>query len=508
MLQMGLALFSCINLMICWWEVGLFFNRKLIKEQHNAFRKKYEKPAMPEPMFGFVEVPVKEALTLKFWSLVWSTYSLMDPSYQDQTTFGFFVDVGNGFTTLLPTLLWALAMTWDVPGLSARTLGAIGLVLYYQEEFIMDVVGALEYDPELSQRQPHRDFLSSNVVFKEVVPITDPTVLSKIHQTYRIQYIKDVILPRALDDATYATLTSLVLFNNVEVVSTLYLDAHFLPELFLRLEKYTPADEEWRDLVAFLQEFCTLCRHLPQSTRQMLFNKLVQLNLYDVLTRIMKVGAVVAVCLVKYRCLEKYTPVDKEGGMLFNKLVQLNLYDVLTHSMKLVQLNLSDVLTRIMKVGAVVAVRLVKYRCLEKYTPVDKEGGLLFHKLVQLKLYDVLTRIMKQPMSSSIILSSIIIMTTDLISDHMLRHFLKVGNEATKMRATDILSSIITHDCQSLRNFLLKQADNMQLGLLVQELTESGFCQGRVPVRGLSRRAQLAGPPSASRRRPAACRRR
>eukprot|EP00798_Chlamydomonas_sp_ICE-L_P024207 gene24207-9806_t len=135
MLQMGLALFSCINLMICWWELGLFFNRKLIKEQHNAFRKKYEKPAMPEPMFGFVEVPVKEALTLKFWSLVWSTYSLMDPSYQDQTTFGFFVDVGNGFTTLLPTLLWALAMTWDVPGLSARTLGAIGLVLYYQEGY-------------------------------------------------------------------------------------------------------------------------------------------------------------------------------------------------------------------------------------------------------------------------------------------------------------------------------------------------------------------------------------
>ncbi len=46
-------------------------------------------------------------------------------------------------------------------------------------------------------------------------------VLAKIHQTYRLQYLKDVILPRSLDDATYATLTSLALFNNVEVLMAL-----------------------------------------------------------------------------------------------------------------------------------------------------------------------------------------------------------------------------------------------------------------------------------------------
>ena len=39
----------------------------------------------------------------------------------------------------------------------------------------------------------------------------------KIHQTYRYGYIKDVILPRTMDDATFATISSLMLFNNVEV---------------------------------------------------------------------------------------------------------------------------------------------------------------------------------------------------------------------------------------------------------------------------------------------------
>ena len=51
-------------------------------------------------------------------------------------------------------------------------------------------MGALEYDPELPQRQRHREFLQQNVVFKEVVPISDPAVRAKIHQTYRMGYLK------------------------------------------------------------------------------------------------------------------------------------------------------------------------------------------------------------------------------------------------------------------------------------------------------------------------------
>ena len=53
-----------------------------------------------------------------------------------------------------------------------------------------DVVGALEYDPEIPRRQRHREFLQQSVVFKEVVPIGDPAVRAKIHQTYRMGYLK------------------------------------------------------------------------------------------------------------------------------------------------------------------------------------------------------------------------------------------------------------------------------------------------------------------------------
>lgn len=90
-------------------------------------------------------------------------------------------------------------------------------------------------------------------MFKQVVPIENAETLAKIHQTYRIQYLKDVVLPRCLDDATYATLTSLTLFNNVDVLSALQADARFLPRLFSALRDAAADSEEWGDLVAFLQ---------------------------------------------------------------------------------------------------------------------------------------------------------------------------------------------------------------------------------------------------------------
>ncbi|EIE26200.1 DUF625-domain-containing protein [Coccomyxa subellipsoidea C-169] len=123
------------------------------------------------------------------------------------------------------------------------------LEAFLSEENVMDTVGALEYDPELPEQQRHRAFLRDKVVFKEVVPIADPGLRAKIHQTYRLAYLKDVVLPRVLDDATFATFSSLILFNNVEVVMALQNDARFLPDLFERLKATGPGDEGWQDQV-------------------------------------------------------------------------------------------------------------------------------------------------------------------------------------------------------------------------------------------------------------------
>lgn len=62
--------------------------------------------------------------------------------------------------------------------------------IIFSDDYIMDIVGALEYDPDATNFHKHRTFLKDQVNFKEAVPIRDPVILSKIHQTYRIGYIK------------------------------------------------------------------------------------------------------------------------------------------------------------------------------------------------------------------------------------------------------------------------------------------------------------------------------
>ena len=56
------------------------------------------------------------------------------------------------------------------------------LELLLCEENVMNVVGALEYDPELAARQNHRAFLREHVIFKEVIPTAESSYALALHQ--------------------------------------------------------------------------------------------------------------------------------------------------------------------------------------------------------------------------------------------------------------------------------------------------------------------------------------
>jgi protein phosphatase-4 regulatory subunit 3 len=79
-----------------------------------------------------------------------------------------------------------------------------------------------------------------------------------------------------------------MLFNNVEVVLALQQDPTFLKELFARLRKTPRTEPEWEDLVGFLQELCSLAKHLQVQQRGALFASLVQHGLFHVLTDVLQ----------------------------------------------------------------------------------------------------------------------------------------------------------------------------------------------------------------------------
>lgn len=151
------------------------------------------------------------------------------------------------------------------------------------DEYIMSVIGVLEYDPELSSRTHHRQYLTQTVVFKEVVPIRDPAVLANIHQNFRVAYLKDVILAKYLDDHTFSTLSTLIYFNSVEIVNQLASDNTFLDGLFSGLLDQNTLDERLADLVGLLQEFCSMAKNLQVLQRAQFYRKLVEYNLFGVL---------------------------------------------------------------------------------------------------------------------------------------------------------------------------------------------------------------------------------
>ncbi|KAI1828689.1 DUF625-domain-containing protein [Xylaria intraflava] len=140
---------------------------------------------------------------------------------------------------------------------------------------VIGVVGALEYDPDFpSHKANHRQWLQAEGRFREVIRIEDAQILKKIHQTYRLQYLKDVVLARILDDSTFSVLNSLIFFNQVDIVQHLQANSPFLGELF-NIFKSNQQTMRKREAVLFIQQCCAIAKNLQPPARQTLYNNFI-----------------------------------------------------------------------------------------------------------------------------------------------------------------------------------------------------------------------------------------
>ncbi|KAI0890432.1 DUF625-domain-containing protein [Annulohypoxylon maeteangense] len=153
------------------------------------------------------------------------------------------------------------------------------------DECVIGVVGALEYDPDFpSHKANHRQWLEGEGRYKEVVRIEDSQILKKIHQTYRLQYLKDVVLARILDDNTFSVLNSLIFFNQVDIVQHLQSNATFLAELFNIFKSPLPTDpKRKKEAVLFIQQCCAIAKNLQPPARQTLYNNFLANGLLQVI---------------------------------------------------------------------------------------------------------------------------------------------------------------------------------------------------------------------------------
>ena len=104
----------------------------LIQEDYKKLRAKYtgnEWACCIE--FLLKPLTLSQLFDGKVWSKMWSTYALYDPSYQNYESFGFFIDFGNGLSTIPPSILMNLAIVMPEK-LSPLLVGCVGLAMYWQ----------------------------------------------------------------------------------------------------------------------------------------------------------------------------------------------------------------------------------------------------------------------------------------------------------------------------------------------------------------------------------------
>lgn len=126
-----LALFLSTNLVICFWEICLFFRRDYIESRTVHWRERRQATGRSSAAeFLTTKVPLKSAFSPTVWADVWATYSAYDDSYADRRSFGFIVDVGNGFITAVPTVILYAAFATEF--LSPIAAGILGVMMFWQ----------------------------------------------------------------------------------------------------------------------------------------------------------------------------------------------------------------------------------------------------------------------------------------------------------------------------------------------------------------------------------------
>ena len=129
--QAVIAFFLAINLLINLWEFVLHREADQITREYEATRAPYRgREAQRAAEYFTSRVPLSKLLSPRTWTGVWSSYALYDRGYADKRSYGWNIDVGNAWSTVIPAGVFAWGMTFE--WLSARLLGALGIAVFWQ----------------------------------------------------------------------------------------------------------------------------------------------------------------------------------------------------------------------------------------------------------------------------------------------------------------------------------------------------------------------------------------
>ena len=130
-ITISILLFNNLNILIASCEIILCKYIHFIQSDYKKLKEKYKKGEEWVACFDYLFMTMPSFFHVQSWAKMWSTYALYDPSYQNHETFGFFIDVGNGFSTLPGCVIFNYAIFYP-DSMSPLFIGCLGLCMYWQ----------------------------------------------------------------------------------------------------------------------------------------------------------------------------------------------------------------------------------------------------------------------------------------------------------------------------------------------------------------------------------------
>ncbi|KAK9474721.1 component of IIS longevity pathway SMK-1-domain-containing protein [Dipodascopsis tothii] len=253
------------------------------------------------------------------------------------------------------------------------------------DEYIMGVTGILEYDPEFPlSKANHREYLSDASRFKEVLPIPDESIRNKIKYTFRLQYLKDVVLARFMEDPTFSILNSMIYFYQVGIMQYIQYNEDYTTAIFdlfnsTYKQTRTPNDHldianvststlhdsfgepeagsttpdsqngdapksaatnlRKRDIVRFIHQLCIIAKNLQAQQRSTLYSDFIKKGLFEIIDFALKdkqhpeiriAGTEIILSLIEHDLTLLRTTVLQYGrfsGTIIDTLVEMFLFE-------------------------------------------------------------------------------------------------------------------------------------------------------------------------------------
>ncbi|CCK70777.1 Psy2p KNAG_0F01090 [Huiozyma naganishii CBS 8797] len=166
------------------------------------------------------------------------------------------------------------------------------LELMVDDSHVMGIIGILEYDTEFpTMKANHRHYLmTSGPIFKEVLPLKNAELKELVKKCFRLQFLKDVVLVRFLDDHNLNLIMDILLDLETCIMSFLQRDsfldrimALYNPENVKENAELDDLAEKKKDGIKLLHQCVQMSKNLDPMEKTNFYKALVTKGLFNVL---------------------------------------------------------------------------------------------------------------------------------------------------------------------------------------------------------------------------------